>query len=139
MPDRPAVEGCIRPDGCAIQEPEWVVVEPEGLAEDEDVDDKSVAGPAGGIVQDADDEALGELVRVRVRTSHDSKDVFLEIRSRDMAATIAEKLKAHTKLDNSTKIRLAYGGRVYQDHETLESQPYWDFANNFILTALVFQ
>ncbi|RAR07041.1 ubiquitin domain-containing protein [Stemphylium lycopersici] len=125
-------KGVYDPTGVQYKMPEWVVVEPEGLAEDEDVHDKSVAGPA-------DDEALGELVRVRLRTSHDSKDVSLEIRSRDMAAAIAEKLKAHTKLDSSTKIRLVYGGRVYQEHETLESQPYWDFANNFILTALVFQ
>ena len=91
-------KGVYDPTGVQYKMPEWVVVEPEGLAEDEDVDDRSVAGPAGGIVQDADDEALGELVRVRMRTSHDSKDVFLEIRSRDMAATIAEKLKAHTKV-----------------------------------------
>jgi hypothetical protein len=43
------------------------------------------------------------------------------------------------QLDPALVVRLAYGGRVYQDNETLESQPYWDFANNFILTALVFQ
>jgi hypothetical protein len=41
------------------------------------------------------------------------------------------------QLDSSCRIRLVYGGRVYHDHELLESHPFWDFANNYIVNALV--
>tara|TARA_R110002003_G_scaffold106_25_gene8935 strand:+ start:12593 stop:12739 length:147 start_codon:yes stop_codon:yes gene_type:complete len=41
------------------------------------------------------------------------------------------------QLDPSCRIRLVYGGRVYHDHEILESHPFWDFANNYIVNALV--
>jgi hypothetical protein len=121
-----------------------VIVEPEGLAEEGDEEDKDIHGDASSsamheTLDDAVDDESNSLIRVRVRTSHDQKDVLLVIRMKDSVATIIEKLKEQAKLDPTVTIRLAYGGRVYQDSETLESQPYWDFANNFILTALVFQ
>jgi hypothetical protein len=65
---------------------------------------------------------------------HESPFLFF-IASSVQARYIANDLQ----LDPALVVRLAYGGRVYHDNETLESQPYWDFANNFILTALVFQ
>jgi hypothetical protein len=36
-------------------------------------------------------------------------------------------------------VRLAYGGRIYQDRDTLESHPLWDFANDYIINALVLE
>ncbi|CAG5156729.1 uncharacterized protein ALTATR162_LOCUS4525 [Alternaria atra] len=136
--------GVYDPTGVQYKVPEWVIVEPEGLAEEGDEEDKDIHGDASSsamheTLDDAVDDKSNSLIRVRVRTSHDQKDVLLVIRMKDSVATITEKLKEQAKLDPTVIIRLAYGGRVYQDSETLESQPYWDFANNFVLTALVFQ
>jgi hypothetical protein len=39
----------------------------------------------------------------------------------------------------SSNIRLVYGGRVYQDHETLESHSFWDYANDYVLNVLVLE
>jgi hypothetical protein len=50
---------------------------------------------------------------------------------------VIESLLTFWQLDSSCRIRLVYGGRVYHDHETLESHPFWDFANNYIVNALV--
>lgn len=36
-----------------------------------------------------------------------------------------------------SKVRLAYGGHLYKDYETLGSHPHWNFANDYVLTALV--
>ncbi|KAL1791841.1 hypothetical protein ACET3X_009592 [Alternaria dauci] len=137
--------GVYDPTGVQYKVPEWVVVQPEGLAEEGDMDDKDVAGHASSNAMQqntpddlVDDDSNG-LVRVRLRTSHDQKDVLVVIRMRDTVATIIEKLKGQAKLDPTVIVRLVYGGRVYQDTDTLESHSYWDFANNFTLTALVFQ
>jgi hypothetical protein len=43
------------------------------------------------------------------------------------------------QLDVSSNIRLVYGGRIYRDRETLESHPFWDFANDYVINALVLE
>jgi hypothetical protein len=40
-------------------------------------------------------------------------------------------------LNPDDRIILVYGGRQYQDRETLESNAYWSFENDYILSALV--
>ncbi|KAF1831490.1 hypothetical protein BDW02DRAFT_505090 [Decorospora gaudefroyi] len=129
--------------GVQYKVPEWVVVEPEGLAEATHMDDEAAPGLASASVlketmPDSEDDAAGGLVRVRVRMSHNQKDVFVEMQRNDTVAVIVEKLRKQAKLESSAKIRLAYGGRIYHDHETIESHPHWNFGNNFILSALVF-
>jgi hypothetical protein len=79
--------------GVQYKVPEWVVVEPEGLA-DEDMHDEGVAGLAGASAADEEDEP----VRVRVRTSHNSRDILLEIGKKDSIATIVIKLKLQAKV-----------------------------------------
>jgi len=115
--------------------PEWVVVEPEGLAEEGAVDDGKAS--ASDDSEDAVGDTVGDQVKVRVRTSHDQKDVSLLIRKRDSVVVVVEKLKEEAKLDPSFKVRLVYSGRVYHDHETLDAVPRWNFDNDFVLTALV--
>ncbi|CAN9396376.1 unnamed protein product [Alternaria alternata] len=113
--------GVYDPTGVQYKIPEWVVVEPEGLAEEDDMDDKDVAGDArSSAIQESlddpvDDDSNG-LIRVRIRTSHDQKDVPVVIRMRDTVAIIIEKLKQQAKLDSTVKVRLAYGGRVSPRH-----------------------
>lgn len=38
---------------------------------------------------------------------------------------------------DDVKIRLAYGGRLYAEFETLEAHPHWDYANEYVVNALV--
>ncbi|KAI4643200.1 uncharacterized protein J4E79_011362 [Alternaria viburni] len=130
--------------GVQYKVPEWVVVEPEGLAEEDGMDDKDLAGDASAsAVQETVEDTLaddsGSLIRVKVRTSHDQRDHQVVMRMRDSIATIIEKLKKQAKLDPSLVIRLAYGGRIYEPNDVLEANARWNFANNYILTALVFQ
>lgn len=33
---------------------------------------------------------------------------------------------------------LVYNGHVYEDRDTLESNEYWDFDNNYILSCFIF-
>ncbi|CAA9958296.1 UBD domain containing protein [Pyrenophora teres f. maculata] len=127
--------------GVQYKVPEWVVVEPEGVNEDAGGDgdgDDGVAGAAAATEEEEDGEgAGGEEVMVRVRTSHDQRDVSLAIRKRDSVGTVVEKLKREAKLDSSFKVRLVYSGRVYHDHETLDAVPRWNFDQDFVLSALV--
>jgi hypothetical protein len=39
----------------------------------------------------------------------------------------------------SSRVRLVYGGRIYQDRETLEAHQFWDFANDYLINALVLE
>lgn len=95
--------GVYDPTGVQYKIPEWVVVEPEGLAEEDDMDDKDVAGDAGSsaiqeTLDDLVDDDSNGLIRVRIRTSHDQKDVPVVIRIRDTVAIIVEKLKQRAKV-----------------------------------------
>lgn len=126
--------------GVQYKVPEWVVVEPEGLMEDDDEDLLPATGSA--IVDDSnkrqdDMDGQGEVVRVRARTSHNQRDVTISIREKENVASIVDKLKKQAQLSRSSRVRLAYGGRLYHDHETLESHPLWNYANEYILTALI--
>jgi hypothetical protein len=91
--------------GIQYKVPEWVVVEPEGLAEETDTHDEAATGPASAsavkeTMHDSDDGATGGPVCVRVRTSHNQKDVFLKIRRQDLVALIVEKLKKQAKVSS---------------------------------------
>jgi hypothetical protein len=89
--------------GVQYKVPEWVVVEPEGLAEEGDMHDKDLTEDASHsavhetVDDPADDDSNG-LIRVRLRTSHDQKDVLVVMRTKDTVATITEKLKKQAKV-----------------------------------------
>jgi hypothetical protein len=53
--------------------------------------------------------------------------------------SILKSVTNNVQLDVSSNIRLVYGGRVYQEHETLESHPFWDYANDYVVNALVLE
>ncbi|KAF2833030.1 hypothetical protein CC86DRAFT_365022 [Ophiobolus disseminans] len=127
--------------GVMYKVPEWLIVEPEGLVREEELDHEGAAGAASGAdgVQESDDDEDNEPLLVRARISRDGRDVTLKIRRREPVALIVEKLKKEAELDVSSNVRLVYGGRVYHDHEILESHSFWDFANDYIVSALVLE
>ncbi|OAL50470.1 hypothetical protein IQ07DRAFT_427374 [Pyrenochaeta sp. DS3sAY3a] len=125
--------------GVQYRVPEWVVVEPEGLVEEGGAGGAAVV--VGGVGK-SDDGVVGEarndeVWSVRIRTSHDQRDVLVWVRSKETVASIVEKVRKHAELDLYAPVRLAYGGRIYQDADTLESHPYWNYANEYVITALV--
>lgn len=138
------VTGCTCPTGLAwrgvfdatgvqYKVPEWVVVEPEGVVE-EDEDEEGV----GAEVEEEEEDEGDEEVDVRVRTSHDSKDVTIRVHRKESVAKVIEKIKDEAKLGPFARIRLAYGGRVYHEHESLEAHPHWNFDNQFVISGFVF-
>ena len=143
--------GCTCPTGCLwrgvydstgvmYKVPEWLIVEPEGLVEESSDDEGEAAGPAEAdkaAELDDDDNEEDDLVLVRIRNSRTQRDVPVNIRSKETVAAIVEKFRKHAQLEVDTKVRLAYGGRLYQDYETLESNLHWSFTNEYIITALV--
>ncbi|KAH7414128.1 hypothetical protein DE146DRAFT_18440 [Phaeosphaeria sp. MPI-PUGE-AT-0046c] len=129
--------------GVMYKVPEWLIVEPEGIIpENADVDttrDSLGAADALEAPQVADDDEDDEPVVVRARVSLNGRDVVLKLRRKEPVASIVEKIRAQSELDTSCSIRLVYGGRIYQDRETLESHSFWDFSNGYIVTALVLE
>lgn len=75
--------------------PEWIVIEPEGVVEDEDLKDE-----AGSVGDDEDKEVdvddLGDEVQVRCRLSTTGKDYMVNVRKGDRVATLVTNLKAKT-------------------------------------------
>jgi hypothetical protein len=87
--------------GVEYKVPEWVVVEPEGLADESDVHGEAATGQTGAnalreTLSDSADGTDDGSFPVRVRTSNNQKDVVIDVRRHDPASTIAEKLKKKT-------------------------------------------
>jgi hypothetical protein len=79
--------------------PEWLIVEPEGLVAEGELDEVA-AGTASGAdgAQESDNEADDELVLVRARVSRDGRDVTLKVRRKEPVASIVEKLKKEAQV-----------------------------------------
>jgi len=102
--------GIYDPTGVQYKVPEWVIVEPEGVAEAEEEEEEEEGGGGGKatsasvIVEEEEGDGVetpgsgGDEVKVRIRTSHDQKDVSLKIRKRDSVGGIVEKLKQQVKV-----------------------------------------
>ncbi|KAH7095968.1 hypothetical protein FB567DRAFT_513874 [Paraphoma chrysanthemicola] len=121
--------------GVLYKLPEWLIVEPEGLVSDTESDDAATGAAEGP--QESDDDDDDEPALVRVRISRNGQDVVLKLRRKQQIVSIVEKLKKQAELDPSCRIRLVYGGRVYHDNDTLESHSFWDFANDYVVNALI--
>ncbi|KAF2032034.1 hypothetical protein EK21DRAFT_87639 [Setomelanomma holmii] len=122
--------------GVLYKLPDWLIVDPDGLVSETESDEEAAAGATDG-AQDSADEGDDEPALVRVRVSRTGHDVVLKVRRKEHIASIVEKVKKQAKLEAPCRIRLVYGGRVYHDHETLGSHSFWDFANDYIVNALI--
>ena len=82
--------------------PEWIVIEPEGLVDEEDLKDE-----AGSVGDDEDKEVevddLGEEVKVKCRLST-GHDCVLEVRKGERVASIITKLKTKTGVSSRPRI-----------------------------------
>ncbi|KAF1930793.1 uncharacterized protein M421DRAFT_359529 [Didymella exigua CBS 183.55] len=139
------VQGCTCPTGqlwsrvyddrgAEYKVPEWLAIEPAGIVDEEAVlatEDKA------NVVTTFDEAELNREFIVRVRFSNQSQDLKTTVRRRDSVASIREKCKALANLGDDHKLILVYSGRVYQDHETLESHDSWGYDNDYVLSCFV--
>lgn len=88
--------------GVQYKVPEWVVVEPEGIVEDEEQVEEGGSAREGGKVAQADTEekedTQGETFDVRIRTSHDARDVVVKVHRRDTVARIVDMVREKAKV-----------------------------------------
>ncbi|KAF3000137.1 hypothetical protein E8E13_005007 [Curvularia kusanoi] len=115
--------------------PEWLVLEPSGIVEDESISATEDKVDETAVMDGP--ELDGECI-VRVRLSEASQDLRLAVRKRDTIASIREKLKEQAQLADDQRVVLVYNGHVYDDRDTLEANAYWDFDNNYILSCFIF-
>lgn len=118
--------------------PEWIVIEPEGVVEDEDLKDE-----AGSVGDDEDKEVdvddLGDEVQVRCRLSTTGKDYMVNVRKGDRVATLVTNLKAKTGLHPYVRVRIVYLGKLIEENQTLETHPYWNYDAKNVLNAMVLE
>ncbi|KAJ4354812.1 hypothetical protein N0V95_003497 [Ascochyta clinopodiicola] len=123
--------------GTLYKVPEWLIIEPAGIVEEDML--ASAAEGNTDITNEVDEQGLGpdQDFDVRVRISSTSQDCRISVRRRETIASIREKLKTQANLDPDERIRIAYGGRIYADHEILETNGFWSYENDYILTCYV--
>jgi hypothetical protein len=79
--------------------PDWVVLEPEGIAAEADIEAGRGKGKEAIVETDGDgEEELGEKVKVRCRLSSDGRDVVVGIHKRERVSGLIANLKAKAKV-----------------------------------------
>jgi hypothetical protein len=95
-------KGVYDPTGVLYRVPEWLVVEPEGLIREGDENaEPSAVGTSEVVGEDAGKEIMvekDEMASVRIRTSHNQKDVVVSIQQRDTVALILERLRVQAEV-----------------------------------------
>lgn len=147
--------------------PEWVVIEPEGLVEEDELKDE-----AGSVGEDDDKEVeteeLGDDVKVKFRLSNTGKDHIVDLRRGERVASLVTKLKAQAgvsprfhsavlirvltpaimsdrlrltlkQLHSHVHIRFVYGGRPFEENQPLDANPHWNYDAKHIINAMVFE
>ncbi|KAL7800961.1 hypothetical protein V8C43DRAFT_272951 [Trichoderma afarasin] len=134
--------------------PEWVVADPDNLADDRDPDakgDGSTAGEetAGEDDDDADSEEAErrreekgkgvlderEMVTFRARLSETGRDIKVTVAKTDSVRSVIKKITEQSTLPPDKKIRLAYMGKMLKENSSLEAQG-WHAGH--VINALVF-
>ncbi|KAK3204091.1 hypothetical protein GRF29_106g1691149, partial [Pseudopithomyces chartarum] len=117
--------------------PEWIVIEPEGLVDEEDLKDE-----AGSVGDDEDKEVevddLGEEVKVKCRLST-GHDCVLEVRKGERVASIITKLKTKAGVHPYARVRLMYSGKPFDESQPLEANPHWNYDAKHVVIAMVFE
>ncbi|KAL5407566.1 hypothetical protein PMIN03_007042 [Paraphaeosphaeria minitans] len=118
--------------------PEWIVIEPDGLVEEEDL--KEEAGSVGeDDGKEVEVEELGGEVKVLCRLSSTGKDYRIDARKGERVGSLVTKLKAKAGLGPFMTIRVVYGGKIFGENQPLESHPFWNYDAKHVLVAMVFE
>ncbi|KAH6609860.1 hypothetical protein Trco_003206 [Trichoderma cornu-damae] len=137
--------------------PEWIVADPDNLADEADPDAKGDASTAGeetvGEEDDDDDDVDSdeterrreekgkgvlderEMVTLRARLSETGRDINVTITKSDSVRSVIKKIAELASLPPDKKIRLAYMGKMLKESSSLEAQG-WHAGH--VINALVF-
>lgn len=123
--------------GLLYEIPGWVVVDPEDLVPEPQIEDKDVAEESDDDI-DAEkgvlcEEKTGDLVKVRARLSDRGTDVIVEVGRNQKVAAVVRKVQEQAGVEQ--KIRLAYMGKILEEHKALSATTWKE---GHILNALVF-
>ncbi|CAI6254378.1 unnamed protein product [Periconia digitata] len=139
---------------------EWVVIEPEGLIDDDETDHgheddednisdkKEDAEVEEGSAENANKvkeskgkevEVLGDEVKVLCRLSNTGVDYRIRIYKGEKVASLVAKLKSKASINPFALVRIVYGGQIIPETQPLESHPYWNYENRHVLIAMVFE
>lgn len=116
--------GVYDPTGIQYRVPEWVVVEPDGLAEEDEAPGEAATGPAGAYAsvdgaQESDEDDEDDSVLVRARASHNQRDIVISVRRKQPVASIIERLKKQAEVRKRDSL-LAFQIYFYAVHQTCE-------------------
>ncbi|PVI07185.1 hypothetical protein DM02DRAFT_513302, partial [Periconia macrospinosa] len=111
---------------------EWVVIEPEGLIDEDDETDL-------GHEDDEDIKEDVDAVKVRCRLSTTGADYEIRIYKGEKMASLITKLKSKAGINPFASVRIVYGGQVIPETKPLESHPYWNYENHHVVIAMVFE
>ncbi|RYP16305.1 hypothetical protein DL765_005211 [Monosporascus sp. GIB2] len=134
--------------------PEWIVCDPDNVAEDSGAraaDRKAGEDDDGeeGLDEDMDKDAalrrreekgkavanVRNTVKVCARLSENSRDVTVRVGADDSVRKVARKVVEESGLPSSKRIRLAYMGKILKENSSLQAQ---GWQKGHIVNALVF-
>lgn len=137
--------------GTEYRVPEWVVVEPAGLVEGGEEEEGEREGE--GLAEEKGKGRMGEVVKLRARLSDRGTDVVVQVGMEERVSAVVAKVGEAAKvsaflclsrgwlltfcsqLAGTSRIRIAYLGKILRENESLGAQGYSD---GHVVNALVF-
>lgn len=126
--------------------PEWIVVEPAGLVEGDGAGhgdhrgsvetDGTQDGSEEG-KEEEDEDLTTTPFKIRCRLSSNQQDVLVSMHKGEHVAGLVKKLREKTGMPETTRLRVAFGGKFYDENRSLESNPQWK--KEFVLNVMVFE
>ncbi|KEY69847.1 hypothetical protein S7711_08988, partial [Stachybotrys chartarum IBT 7711] len=155
LPTGDLVNGAYDSLGNYYQFPEWIVSDPENIAESGDtldtVDHKGDSSLSGGKDDDEDDDNsdgerrrqrrgkavvdVREQITIRARLSENGRDVIVSAPKSEAVGSLARRIGEESGLLSSKRIRMAYMGKILKENASLEAQGWRD---GHVVNALVF-
>ncbi|KAL7897487.1 hypothetical protein HDV63DRAFT_259823 [Trichoderma sp. SZMC 28014] len=153
LPTGDLVNGAYDSLGNLYALPEYIVSDPENLADDNDPDFKGDTSTAGeetaGEEDDVDSEEAErrreekgkgvlderEMVTLRARLSETGQDIIIPVTKTDSVRSVVKKITEISVAPTEKKIRLAYMGKILKENASLEAQG-WQVGH--VINALVF-
>ncbi|KAM0449962.1 hypothetical protein ACHAO4_006839 [Trichoderma viride] len=153
LPTGDLVNGAYDSLGNLYALPEYIVSDPDNLADDDDADFKGDTSTAeddtAGEEDDVDSEEAErrreekgkgvlderEMVTLRARLSETGQDIIVPVTKTDSVRSVVKKITDISVAPSEKKIRLAYMGKILKENASLEAQG-WQVGH--VINALVF-
>ncbi|KAL1646862.1 hypothetical protein SLS58_002997 [Diplodia intermedia] len=124
--------------GIEYRVPEWTVVEPAGVVEvdaDEGEEDEGDGAEEQSLAEEKGKGKMGEVVNVRARLSDRGTDVVVQVGMEERVSAGIARIVEAAKLPATTRVRIAYLGKILREHDSLAAQGY---SEGHVVNALVF-